>query len=209
MTRPPFSFTCLIGLAILKSNRTHISVGEVYKYILRNFPYFKTAKSTWRNSIRHVLSLGKYFCKRSRGSVLHEEVGPCVGKGSVWSVKGAMLPSLLQHITHGAKQLLPGTAAHLQLTDLSTTAAATAAATTGCKLAEASFDHLVGLLAIHSLDDPGNHLIVNCQASSLENGFDISGAWAFLPTENGHQVGAQVLHGHGGSSSGLACRRTI
>lgn len=126
--RPPFSFTCLIGMAILKSGATHISVGEIYRYMVRNFPYFKTAKQTWRNSVRHVLSLGKYFCKRSKGSTQHDELGPCVGKGAVWSVKGAMLPSLLRHIELGAAQLTPSAAKHLGLANLATVKAAVAAA---------------------------------------------------------------------------------
>lgn len=64
-TRPAFSFTCLIGLAVLNAGpEAQLSVGQIYDYIQRNFPFFQTAKGTWKNSVRHVLSLNKFFERR-------------------------------------------------------------------------------------------------------------------------------------------------
>ena len=68
-SRPAYSFTCLIGLAVLNAGPAgELSVRQIYDYIQRNFPFFQTAKGTWRNSVRHVLSLNKYFERRAASS---------------------------------------------------------------------------------------------------------------------------------------------
>lgn len=128
--RPPFSFTSLIALAILRSGTTHISVGDIYIYFLTHFPYFKSSDCrSWRNSVRHVLSLGKHFCKKRPGSAAHQEAGPCIGKGSVWSVKGSMVPALLEHIREAARGLPHKAVARLGIEELESTPAAIAALT--------------------------------------------------------------------------------
>lgn len=110
VTRPPFSFTCLIGLAILSSEQKRLNVGSIYEYICRNFPYFLTARCTWRNSVRHVLSLNKFFQKPDGDDK--------AAKGGVWQVKSLMLTVLVEHIAEGQQRLPPATAKHLGLPDL-------------------------------------------------------------------------------------------
>merc|ERR550514_351493 len=123
-SRPPFSFTCLIGMAILAANKWHISVAEVYAYILAAFPYFKTAKPTWRNSVRHVLSLGKFFEKVSPHVAAEKlRTAGYAGKGALWGVKPEALSSLLCHIEAAERQLAPSTSRHLQLDRLRSRAA--------------------------------------------------------------------------------------
>lgn len=109
--RPSFSFTCLIGLAILSSEAKQLTVGHIYEYIQRNFPYFQTARSTWRNSVRHVLSLNKFFQKPDDG-----KAKSC--KGGVWMVKPLMLTLLVEHIAEGQQRLPAATAKHLGLPEL-------------------------------------------------------------------------------------------
>eukprot|EP00045_Choanoeca_perplexa_P004136 m.35655 g.35655 ORF g.35655 m.35655 type:complete len:433 (+) comp12414_c0_seq1:268-1566(+) len=77
--KPPYSFPCLIGMAMLHHNNTPVAVADLYNYILERYPYFKTAKSGWKNSIRHNLSLNKYFLKVERDV-------PDVRKGSLWAM---------------------------------------------------------------------------------------------------------------------------
>ena len=79
MAKPPYSFPCLIGMAMLHHNNTPVAVADLYNYILERYPYFKTAKSGWKNSIRHNLSLNKYFLKVERDI-------PDVRKGSLWAM---------------------------------------------------------------------------------------------------------------------------
>lgn len=110
-SRPSFSFTCLIGLAILSSDgEKQLNVGAIYEYIQRNFPYFQTARSTWRNSVRHVLSLNKFFQKPDDGKQ--------AAKGGVWEVKPLMLTLLVEHIAEGQRRLPAATAKHLGLPEL-------------------------------------------------------------------------------------------
>jgi len=107
-SRPAFSFTCLIGVAILSAEHRKLPVGHVYEYIARNFPYFQTAAPSWRNSVRHVLSLDKFFHKPPKNGM----------KGAEWEVKMPMLGLLVGLIAEGQARLPPATARHLGLPDL-------------------------------------------------------------------------------------------
>jgi len=94
-SRPAFSFTCLIGLAILANRSATVSVGKIYAYIQCNFPYFREAKSTWRNSVRHVLSLNKFFYKANTQAQASRKQESARLKGGLWGVKPCMLRALL------------------------------------------------------------------------------------------------------------------
>lgn len=50
--KPPFSFPCLVGMAMRNSKTGRMSVSQIYAYVTKNFPYFRTAKSGWKNSVR-------------------------------------------------------------------------------------------------------------------------------------------------------------
>lgn len=77
--KPPYSFPCLIGLALQSNKSGRMSVSQIYDFIMTHFPYFRTAKSGWKNSVRHNLSLNKFFCKLERRD---DEAG----KGSMWGI---------------------------------------------------------------------------------------------------------------------------
>lgn len=66
MEKPPYSFPCMIGIAIGSSETGRLSVRHIYTYIESLFPYYKTAKAGWKNSVRHNLSLSKTFSKLVR-----------------------------------------------------------------------------------------------------------------------------------------------
>ena len=70
-SKPPFSFSLLIYMAIEQSPRKSLPVKEIYGWILEHFPYFSNAPTGWKNSVRHNLSLNKCFRKveRSLGKV--------------------------------------------------------------------------------------------------------------------------------------------
>ncbi|NP_001017017.1 forkhead box protein N2 [Xenopus tropicalis] len=89
-SKPPYSFSLLIYMAIEHSPNKCLPVKDIYSWILDRFPYFATAPTGWKNSVRHNLSLNKYFQKVERS---HGKVN---GKGSLWCVDPEYKPSLIQ-----------------------------------------------------------------------------------------------------------------
>lgn len=68
-SKPPYSFSCLIFMAIEDSPTKALPVKEIYSWITQHFPYFKTAPNGWKNSVRHNLSLNKSFQKVEKAAV--------------------------------------------------------------------------------------------------------------------------------------------
>ncbi|XP_068927765.1 forkhead box protein N2 isoform X2 [Petaurus breviceps papuanus] len=89
-SKPPYSFSLLIYMAIEHSPNKCLPVKEIYSWILERFPYFATAPTGWKNSVRHNLSLNKCFQKVERS---HGKVN---GKGSLWCVDPEYKPNLIQ-----------------------------------------------------------------------------------------------------------------
>lgn len=88
--KPPYSFSLLIYMAIEHSPNKCLPVKDIYSWILDRFPYFATAPTGWKNSVRHNLSLNKCFQKVERS---HGKVN---GKGSLWCVDPEYKPNLMQ-----------------------------------------------------------------------------------------------------------------
>ncbi|XP_078000712.1 forkhead box protein N3-like [Glandiceps talaboti] len=89
-SKPPFSFSCLIFMAIEDSPNKRLPVKDIYQWIVDHFPYFQNAPTGWKNSVRHNLSLNKCFRK------VEKEKGQTIGKGSLWCVDPEYRPNLLQ-----------------------------------------------------------------------------------------------------------------
>ncbi|ELU16338.1 hypothetical protein CAPTEDRAFT_102038 [Capitella teleta] len=89
-SKPPYSFSCLIFMAIEDSPVKKLPVKDIYHWILSHFPYFQNAPTGWKNSVRHNLSLNKCFKK------VEKEKGQGIGKGSLWCIDPDFRPNLLQ-----------------------------------------------------------------------------------------------------------------
>lgn len=89
-SKPPYSFSCLIFMAIEESAGKALPVKDIYAWILGHFPYFESAPTGWKNSVRHNLSLNKCFRK------VDKDRGQNVGKGSLWCIDPEYRPNLLQ-----------------------------------------------------------------------------------------------------------------
>ncbi|XP_014681653.1 PREDICTED: forkhead box protein N3-like, partial [Priapulus caudatus] len=89
-SKPPYSFSCLIFMAIEEAALKRLPVKDIYQWIVTHFPYFQNAPTGWKNSVRHNLSLNKCFMK------VDKERGHNIGKGSLWMVDPDYRPNLLQ-----------------------------------------------------------------------------------------------------------------
>ncbi|XP_061837451.1 forkhead box protein K2 [Nerophis lumbriciformis] len=78
-SKPPYSYAQLIVQAITMAQDKQLTLNGIYNHITKNYPYYRTADKGWQNSIRHNLSLNRYFIKVARSQ---EEPG----KGSFWRI---------------------------------------------------------------------------------------------------------------------------
>ncbi|KER28292.1 hypothetical protein T265_13611, partial [Opisthorchis viverrini] len=72
--RPRFTYATLIRQAILESPRKQLSLSAIYVWLQKEFAYFRQNEATWKNAVRHNLSLHKCFRRVETAS------------GSVWVV---------------------------------------------------------------------------------------------------------------------------
>ncbi|RCH82976.1 Forkhead box protein J3 [Rhizopus stolonifer] len=77
--KPPYSYATLIKYAIEQSPKNKLTLSQIYQWVIEHYPYYGSAGSGWKNSIRHNLSLNKSFVRIPRP--VNEP-----GKGSYWTV---------------------------------------------------------------------------------------------------------------------------
>ncbi|XP_078135965.1 forkhead box protein K2 [Sander vitreus] len=88
-SKPPYSYAQLIVQAITMAPDKQLTLNGIYTHITKNYPYYRTADKGWQNSIRHNLSLNRYFIKVARSQ---EEPG----KGSFWRIDPASEGKLVE-----------------------------------------------------------------------------------------------------------------
>ncbi|XP_015804410.1 forkhead box protein K2 [Nothobranchius furzeri] len=88
-SKPPYSYAQLIVQAITLAQDKQLTLNGIYNHITKNYPYYRTADKGWQNSIRHNLSLNRYFIKVARSQ---EEPG----KGSFWRIDPSSEAKLIE-----------------------------------------------------------------------------------------------------------------
>ncbi|KAF9531949.1 hypothetical protein CPB83DRAFT_848085 [Crepidotus variabilis] len=77
--RPQHTLPVILRCAILGSPRKRLTIREIYATMEAKYPYYKTAGQTWKQSVRHHLSLNRLFERQPR-----PVTDP--GFGSYWTV---------------------------------------------------------------------------------------------------------------------------
>lgn len=80
--KPDLSYVELVGRAILSASEDTVLLADIYEWILSNYPYFRTAKASWKSSVRHHLSVSECFSKGTRARN---------GRGFNWTIHPAFL----------------------------------------------------------------------------------------------------------------------
>ncbi|KAK9508780.1 hypothetical protein O3M35_006256 [Rhynocoris fuscipes] len=96
-SKPPYSYAQLIVQAVASAPDKQLTLSGIYSYITKNYPYYRTADKGWQNSIRHNLSLNRYFIKVPRSQ---EEPG----KGSFWRIDPVSESKLIEQAFRRRRQ---------------------------------------------------------------------------------------------------------
>lgn len=78
--KPDLSYIAMISMAIQSLPTKQMLLSEIYDWITTHYPYYRPEDKSWRNSIRHNLSLNECFVKSGRSES---------GKGHYWSIHPA------------------------------------------------------------------------------------------------------------------------
>ncbi|KAJ7492356.1 hypothetical protein FB451DRAFT_529692 [Mycena latifolia] len=83
--RPQHTLPVILRCAILGSPRKRLTIREIYAAMEEKYAYYRTAGATWKQSVRHHLSLNRLFERQPRPAT-----DP--GFGSYWTVNLAAPP---------------------------------------------------------------------------------------------------------------------
>lgn len=78
--KPSTGYLEMIARALLSVPGHRMLLTDIYTYIQQWYPYFQTAPSTWRNAVRHNLTVNDCFCKTGNSTS---------GRGYFWEIHPA------------------------------------------------------------------------------------------------------------------------
>ncbi|KAH9486255.1 Forkhead box protein J2 [Psilocybe cubensis] len=95
--RPQHTLPVILRCAILGSPRKRLTIREIYATMESKYPYYKSAGQTWKQSVRHHLSLNRLFERQPR-----PVTDP--GFGSYWTVNLSAPPGTKRPRKRGRPQ---------------------------------------------------------------------------------------------------------
>ncbi|KDQ63124.1 hypothetical protein JAAARDRAFT_53352 [Jaapia argillacea MUCL 33604] len=95
--RPQHTLPVILRCAILGSPKKRLTIREIYAAMEEKYPYYKTAGPTWKQSVRHHLSLNRLFERQPR-----PVTDP--GFGSYWTVNLSAPPGTKRPRKRGRAQ---------------------------------------------------------------------------------------------------------
>ncbi|KAJ3614311.1 hypothetical protein NHX12_017885 [Muraenolepis orangiensis] len=96
-SKPPYSYAQMIVQAISSAPDKQLTLSGIYSHINKHYPYYRIGDKGWQNSIRHNLSLNRYFLKVARSQ---DEPG----KGSFWQMDSASEGKLVEQAFRKRRQ---------------------------------------------------------------------------------------------------------
>ena len=75
--KPTETYVSMIAKAMLANGLQRMSLSDLYSKIEELYPYYKTSTITWRNAVRHNLSINECFVKAGRADS---------GRGFYWTI---------------------------------------------------------------------------------------------------------------------------
>ncbi|EIN13889.1 hypothetical protein PUNSTDRAFT_140325 [Punctularia strigosozonata HHB-11173 SS5] len=100
--RPQHTLPIILRCAIMGSPKQRLTIREIYAAMEDKYPYYRTAGTTWKQSVRHHLSLSRLFERTPR-----PPTEP--GFGSHWTVNLAAPPGTKRPRKRGKRKSLPDT----------------------------------------------------------------------------------------------------
>ncbi|XP_049314447.1 forkhead box protein D1-like [Bactrocera dorsalis] len=79
-SRPNYTYSALITMAIRSSPEGKLTLNAIQNWISENFPYYRKDEQGWQNQIRQALSTNTCFCKIPRA--INEP-----GRGNYWALQ--------------------------------------------------------------------------------------------------------------------------
>ncbi|KAI0312988.1 hypothetical protein OF83DRAFT_1143441 [Amylostereum chailletii] len=98
--RPQHTLPIILRCAILGSDKKRFTIREIYAAMEAKYPYYRTAGQTWKQSVRHHLSLNRLFERQPR-----PVTDP--GFGSYWTVNLDAPPGTKRPRKRGRAQQRP------------------------------------------------------------------------------------------------------
>ena len=79
--KPPLTYSQLIAEALMAADDLKLQLREIYSHISKKYPFYKMSDTSWKNAVRHNLTLNKGF--ENVPDYTHHRLG----RGNYWRIR--------------------------------------------------------------------------------------------------------------------------